>query len=153
MDEYIIKYGPRLFGLCRTLCGNGPDAEDLYQETWLRAYRFLHRYDPGRPFEPWLTKICVNIYRSLLRRLVREPALRDFASNEEKDHLLEQVPAEERQDYTELHRAIDSLPEKLRVTVILYYFEDRDVATAAKILGVPPGTVKSMSVSRGMAGS
>lgn len=46
-------------------------------------------------------------------------------------------------DYLPLYTAIDSLPEKLRVTVVLFYFEDMDIHTTAQVLGVPPGTVKS----------
>lgn len=56
------------------------------------------------------------------------------------------MPAEERKtgdDYAELHQAIDKLPEKLRIAVILFYFRDMDVVSAARILGIPAGTMKS----------
>lgn len=143
MDQYIRQYGKRLYGLCLTLCANTHDAEDLYQDTWMKALEHLDQYDPARPFLPWVTRICVNTYRSRLRRLARSPVFNGFPTSQEKDDLLSQVPAPEKPDYSPLHQAIDGLPEKLRVAVILYYFQDMDVNSAAQVLGVPPGTVKS----------
>lgn len=142
LDAYIQTYGRRLYGLCRTLCANPADADDLYQETWLRVLRFFDRYDPDREFEPWLTAICVNTYRSTLRRIAHSPLLR-FSNVEEQERVLQSIPAPERPDYTPLYDAVSSLPEKLRLTVVLYYFRDMDVASTAAILRIPEGTVKS----------
>lgn len=142
-DNYIARYGRRLYGLCRTLCANGADADDLYQATWLRALERFDRFDQSREFEPWLTAICVNLYRSGLRRAKRSPIYDGFAAAEDKQLLLEQTSAPERADYSELHAAVDALPEKLRLTVILYYFHDLNLEQAANALGVPLGTVKS----------
>lgn len=142
IDQYIRKYGKRLYGLCLTLCANPFDADDLYQDTWLQVVRNISRYDESREFEPWLTKICVNTYRNTLRRIARSPLL-NFKTNEEKDSALEAVPAPEKEDYTPVHEAVDRLPEKLRLAVILYYFEEMDIAAVAGVLGVPEGTIKS----------
>ena len=105
IDEYIQRYGRRLYGLCRSLCSSPFDADDLYQETCLRVIKHIDKYDPVREFEPWLTKICVNTYRSRLRRIARSPLL-DFSSNEEKDRLLDSLPAPEEQDYSPLYEAV-----------------------------------------------
>ena len=157
MDQYIQTYGCRLYGLCVTLCagyagrsGNNGfsqngflDAEDLYQETWLRAYKNFHQYDGSRPFEGWITAICVNVYRDSLRRKKISTLFDKFRTAEEKDAMLESVPASEKKDYTALHEAIGRLPEKLRITVILFYFHDMKESQVAESLGIPPGTVKS----------
>lgn len=90
----------------------------------------------------WLTKICVNTYRNTLRRIARSPLL-NFQTNEEKDALLQSVPAPENPDYGPLYEAVDGLPEKLRLAVILFYFEEMDIAATAQVLGIPEGTVKS----------
>lgn len=142
IDEYIRQYGKRIFGLCLSLCGNRHDAEDLYQDTWLKALKEIRRYDESRPFEPWLTQICVNTYRNELRRLSRAPFVQ-FSSNETRDQLFATLAAPEQKDHLDLYRAIDALPEKLRLTVILFYFRDMDVNQTAQTLGIPPGTVKS----------
>lgn len=142
IDRYIRQYGRRLYGLCLSLCADAFEADDLYQDTWLRVLKCWSQYDPSRAFEPWLTKICVNTYRNSLRRIAKSPLL-GFRTNEEKDALLRAVPAPEDPDYGVLHEAIGRLPEKLRVAVILFYFEDMDVAAASRAMGVPEGTVKS----------
>ena len=142
IDEYIRRYGRRLYGLCRSLCPNPFDADDLYQETWLRVVKHIGKYDPSREFEPWLTRICVNTYRSALRRLARSPLL-DFASGQDKDRLLDSIPAPEGKDYLPLYEAVGQLPDKLRQAVALFYFQGMDLAAAAQTLGIPVGTMKS----------
>ena len=104
--------------------------------------RYYDRYDPSREFEPWLTRICVNTYRSTLRRMIRSPVF-PFHTNEEKDAAMEKLAAPEKEDYAALYAAIDQLPEKLRVTVILFYFRDMDITSVSAVLGMPAGTVKS----------
>lgn len=142
IDQYIQQYGRRLYGLCRLLCADPFDADDLYQETWLRVVKHISQYDPSREFEPWVTRICVNTYRSILRRLAKSPLL-DFSNGEEKDRLLTSIPAPEKTDYTPLYEAVDKLPEKLRLAVILFYFRGEDLASTAQILNIPLGTAKS----------
>ncbi len=87
----------------------------------------------------------MNTYRNTLQRLARSPFFDRFATSEEKQALLEAAPVktEEGQDYEALHEAIDRLPEKLRVAVILFYFRDMDLISAAQALGIPTGTMKS----------
>lgn len=142
IDRYIRQYGKRLYGLCLTLCGNPFDADDLYQDTWLKAMRNISQYDASKEFEPWLTKICVNTYRNTLRRIARSPLLRVHDS-EDQDRILNEVPAPMNADYAPLYEAINRLPDKLRLAVILFYFEDMDIASTATALNIPPGTVKS----------
>ncbi len=142
IDEYIQRYGRRLYGLCRSLCINPFDADDLYQETWLRVIKHIDKYDPARKFETWLTKICVNTYRSRLRRITRSPLL-DFSSNEDKDRLLDSLPAPESKDYSPLYEAVGRLPDKLRLAVVLFYFQGMDLSSTAELLKIPEGTVKS----------
>lgn len=142
IDEYIRQYGRRLYGLCMTLCKNTFDADDLYQDTWLKVVKSIDHYDCSREFEPWLIRICVNTYRNRLRRIARSPLL-SFSDTEEKDRVLASVAAPEKRDYLPLYEAVDALPDKLRVTVILFYFRDMDLASVANILQIPAGTVKS----------
>ena len=66
-----------------------------------------------------------------------------FATTEEKEQAINSIPAPEGRDYSELYNAINQLPEKLRLTILLYYFQDMDIASVVAVLGIPPGTVKS----------
>lgn len=143
LDQYIRQYGKRLYGLCLHLCQNRADADDLYQETWLKVMKNLDRFDEVREFEPWLTKICVNTWRNVLRRMMRSPVKDQFSSAEEKELFLASIPAAEQQDYQDLYEAVKRLPDKLRMTIILYYFEGMDIRATARVLDIPEGTVKS----------
>ena len=72
-----------------------------------------------------------------------------FDSQEAKDALLENSATEEKEDFSDLHAAVQRLPEKLRLTVVLYYFRELNIGETAEILNIPPGTVKSrLSKSR-----
>ena len=75
--------------------------------------------------------------------MMKSPIFDAFSSEEEKTAVMENIAAPEAEDYSRLHEAIDRLPEKLRVTVILFYFQDMDVGQTAQALNIPPGTVKS----------
>lgn len=143
INSYISKHGKRLYGLCLTLTKNREAADDLYQETWLKVCSRFEKYNREMPFEPWLTKICVNTYRDMLRRMKKNLFTDDFSAIKEKDIALEKVSEIEKEDYSPLYLAIDRLPEKLRLTVVLFYFNGLDEKETAQTLGIPPGTVKS----------
>lgn len=141
-DAYIETHGQRLFGLCMHLCRNGWDAQDLYQETWLKAYQARQSYDSNRDFAVWLSRICVNLYRDKLRRQKLLSFL-PFSTQEETPSPLHQLVVPEPEDYSDLYTAIADLPEKYRVVIILYYFLDCDIAQTSAVLRIPAGTVKS----------
>jgi len=146
IDHYIRQYGKRLYGLCITLCANSFDADDLYQDTLLKVVKNISQYDPAQEFEPWLTKICVNTYRNALRRIMKSPIFDGFTGDDVKTAVLEsasQPEPHEPPDYSYLHEAIDRLPEKLRLTIILFYFREMDLDETAEVLNIPVGTVKS----------
>jgi RNA polymerase sigma-70 factor (ECF subfamily) len=141
-DEYIALHGKRLFGLCLKLCTNREDAEDLYQETWLKAYRSFEKYDNGKDFNNWLTSICANAYRDMLRRQKWRTFFAPFRTNEEKDLVLASIPAENTPDFSEVREAVSALPEKYRMVTVLFYFNGLDVKKTAEVLKLPEGTVK-----------
>lgn len=141
-EEMIARQGPRLYGLCRKLCGSDWEAQDLYQETWLRAWNARDRLPENAG--PWLTRICVNLYRDSLRR---KKLLRflPFAVGDDPPGPLD-ILAESQQDPDEradLRRAVDELPADQRLALILYYFCGKSVEETARALHLPPGTVKS----------
>ena len=141
-DQYINEHGSRLYGLALKLCKNREDAEDLYQETWIKAYRFIEQYDCGKEFGAWITGICVNTYRDMLRRQKWRFLYAAFQTTEEKDFVMSSVPAEESADYSDVQEAVNALPEKYRLAIILHYYNDLDVKKTAEVLKIPEGTVK-----------
>ncbi len=137
-QEWVDAYGTRLFGLCMHLCRQRDAAEELYQETWVRVLMKRDSFRDGEPFEPWLTRICVNLYRDSLRR----QRLRRFLplSGLETTAVFPQISSDER---LSLLDAVGRLPDKLRIAVILVYMQGYTESQAAGILGISVNGVKS----------
>ncbi len=143
LDKLIAQHGKRLYGLCIKLCGSQYEADDLYQETWLKIYCNLDKYNESQPFEHWLTAICINCYRDMLRRNKFTELFVKFSTNEDKDRVIQSIPAEDADaEKAELLEAVRRLPEKYCTVIILHYFGGYDVKELSVILKVPEGTVK-----------
>ena len=144
-SHYTEQYSADLTRLCMSLCGNKTEAEDLFQETWLKAMRHYGRYDKTKPFDKWLFSICVNTYKNVLNSAYRRLQY-SFSSSEESDTFFNSIPEIDntnRDDYSELHTAIRNLTKKKRTVIVLYFFKDYSISDIAEILNVPEGTVKS----------
>ena len=136
------------------MTGKAPEAEDLVQETFLRAYRFRHQFQPGTNFKAWLFKIQTNIYRSRYRKQWNAPQSLD---DTEEFYLYQHLgpdnanpsgedPAAEALDHLgveEVRKAIEDLPPAYRAAVLLTDVEGFSYKETAEILEVPVGTVMS----------
>jgi RNA polymerase sigma-70 factor (ECF subfamily) len=113
-------------------------AEDLAQETFVRAYRARNRYTPTAPPGAWLRRIGVNLAISHLRRqkLARFLPARLYVAPDRRDY-----DRAEARDVVE--RALAELSPKLRAAVVLHYYEGLTREEIAEVLGVPAGTVAS----------
>lgn len=137
-SELVDQYGGRLFGLCIHLTSDRDAAEELYQETWVRVLMQLDRYRPDRPFEPWLDRICVNLYRDMLRR---QKLRRSLPLPEDAEAQVSPYPAADQR--MDIKAAVENLPEKLRLAVILVCYQGMSEKEAAAALHISPGGVKS----------
>jgi RNA polymerase sigma-70 factor (ECF subfamily) len=121
------------------------DAEDVAQEAFTRAYRHFWRLRDRTRFRAWLVRTAwraaLDRQRANRRRNGREVAVEDTILTEARD--LSQGTERDRDRVGDLLRAIDALPGKLRVTIVLASIEGHDVRDVAALLGVPEGTVKS----------
>ena len=125
------------------LLGAGADAEDVVQDSFVRAFGKLHRFRAGAPFRPWLLRIVVNQTRNLHRGRSRRLAL-ELRAGAEPDQLVdpEQLAlAGLRRDT--LLAAVRSLPVKDQLVVTCRYFLDLGEEETARVLGWPRGSVKS----------
>lgn len=146
----VRRYQRRIFRLAFHIVRNGAEAEDVTQETFVRAYQAIDRFD-GRsePFT-WLYRIAVNLSLNSIRA---RKATRDTTSADDprvEALLLETRPshggdpanaAQQRQLALALCEGIDSLSETLRTTLLLVCVDGLGHADASKILGCPEGTV------------
>jgi RNA polymerase sigma-70 factor (ECF subfamily) len=129
-----------VFRLAYLLLGDPDDAQDIAQETFLRAYYALKRFDPDRPLRPWLLSIASNLASNRRRSVGRYfAALQRFArqSPPEEDTSLPQDDAQI------LWSAVRRLKPVFQQVIFLRYFLELNEADTAAALGVPAGTVKS----------
>jgi RNA polymerase sigma-70 factor (ECF subfamily) len=147
IEALIRRYQNYVFRLCFLVMRNEQDAEDMTQETFLRACRALPRFEirEGTSFEAWLYRIAVNCCRSRMRRKWYQvlpwpdPAPQIVAPPEaQPDRLVEQGESRD-----EIVDAIHSLGEKHRLVVILRYYAGLSNEEIAQTLRIPSGTVRS----------
>ena len=121
---------------------NPAEAEDVAQEAMLRAYRNFSRLRDRERFRAWLVRtswrLCLDRIRSAGRRERRERA----AMAQEPEAPVENVAAA-REFERQLAVALDALPEKLRIVMVLAAIEGHNTREVAKLLDIPEGTVKS----------
>jgi RNA polymerase sigma-70 factor (ECF subfamily) len=134
--------------LCRKMLGTGAGSEDAASEIFLKARRAFHTYDRGRPFRSWLLSIASNHCIDQLRRRRTETRLfddRDFRTEDLADPgpspLRQTLRAEERESVV---LAIESLPAKYRLPLVLRYFSDLDYQAMAGLLGVTRNQVGTL---------
>ncbi len=147
--ERLMKiHERRVFNTARRLLGSVEDAQDAAQEVFLRLYRFLDRFDSGRPLEPWLYRVTVNVCHDLGRRRRRaQPAIsleeleqkRPVAAADPDPGAAAQIAEEKRI----VEQAIATLAEKERAALVLRDVEGLSTAEVAEVLGSSQPTVRS----------
>ena len=149
-EQIIVRYEIRVMTLAVRLLGSRDDAPDAAQEVFLRAFKYLHRVDPGKPLEPWLFRIAVNVCRDLMRRRIqRQNTFVEGESAEPVDQSGDPCAGLERkQRRVILQRALAQLPEKERLAIVLRDIEGLSTADVAAILQSSETTVRSQ-ISRG----
>jgi RNA polymerase sigma-70 factor, ECF subfamily len=147
--DAVYRFALRLSG------GDGDEAEDLVQETFLRAYRHWHTFTPGTSARSWLFTICRNAYLRTRERKARRPETPESQLDIDTEAIAgaalfhELGEADPERDLfrslvgDEVNAAIAQLPDEFREAVILGDIEGLPYAEIAGIVGVPLGTVKS----------
>jgi RNA polymerase sigma-70 factor (ECF subfamily) len=152
-EAAAMPFVDALYNTAFRMTRNAEDAEDLVQETYLKAYKYYDKFEVGTNFKAWLFKIMKNTFINNYRKRQQAPPQSDFADIEEsfesqvidearrirdpEEELLEGVLDED------LQRAIDELPPDYRMVVLLADLEGFSYKEIADILEVPVGTVMS----------
>ena len=153
--QLVEVYQDKIYGYVSRMLGDPDEAEDVAQETFVRAYRSLPHFRGAASFHTWLYRIASNLAIDIARRNRRQStgdfSLDEPLESEEGDY--EREIADEsgspeqltqRREMQELVRqAVAELPEKLRAVVVLYELQGESYEDIAEILGCPLGTVKS----------
>jgi RNA polymerase sigma-70 factor, ECF subfamily len=144
-EQLVQAHQQGIFRLAYLMLGDADDAEDVAQETFLRAYHALDRFDASRPLRPWLAQIAANLCRNWRRSLGRYwSALQGLLRSEESRHGAVQQ-AEQNLESEALWKAVRRLRMEDQQVIYLRYFLDYSEAETASALGVALGTVKSRS--------
>jgi RNA polymerase sigma-70 factor, ECF subfamily len=151
-----VSYLEPLYATALRLTRNQADAEDLVQDTFVKAFRFSEQFTPGTNLKAWLYTILHNTWRNRLRDAARAPLDVDSDRIEAMANVPEGLVARETPEQILLRRsidadlqaALDALPEAFRQAVWLRDVEDFTYAEIAQMLDIPIGTVMSR-ISRG----
>jgi RNA polymerase sigma-70 factor (ECF subfamily) len=152
-NQVVTRHYRGIYRLTLRMVGNPADAEDLTQETFVKAYAALSQFDTSQKFTTWLYAIASHLCIDQARKR-RVPTV---AWEEEDDEgavisLVERLPDEspqpdeilERAELSaQVQRAVSSLPPKYRAVVVLRHIEDMSIEEIAKTLNLPQGTVKT----------
>jgi len=147
-ESLVREYQQVVYAFCRRLTGAHQSADDLAQETFIKAYFALSRFDPKWPFFPWLRKIALNTSLNYLKTRKRERPLESGprevrgidppAVEDQPQVRFEKAEFEER-----FLRAVDSLPDEQRRVFVLRFYENLSYDEISKTLDLPSGTVMS----------
>jgi len=139
-EQIMLATERRVASLAWHILGDAEEVKEALQETFLRVFRHLGRYDERRDFFGWLYRIAVNVCRDLDSRRRRRHFFLPI------EHAAEaHVPEEDfvkKDDVARLMRAIDNLPQKERFAIILRDIEELPTEEVAAILGSSPSTVR-----------
>jgi RNA polymerase sigma-70 factor (ECF subfamily) len=153
-QELVGRYHDRLLNFIYRTIGDRDRSEDLVQETFVRVYRHLHRFDPTKKFSTWIYTIASNLAKNELRNRSRNPMVlfQAIKKNWDADHRPLQwedrsyAPDDlfrKRHLRAQVEKAVEELPEHHRVVFVLREMEGKTYDEISEITGVTLGTVKS----------
>lgn len=134
------------------MLGNHEDTRDATQEVFLRAFKYLKRFDTTQDFQGWLYRITINVCHDIRRKRIRQNGYAPISSEtKQKSDTLDQrassddveASALNRQRRAIIARALETLPEKERAAIVLHDLEGLSTEEVAHALGSSPATVRS----------
>lgn len=146
-ESLVREYQQTVYAFCRRLTGAHQSADDLAQETFIKAYFALSRFDPRWPLYPWLRKIALNTGLNYLKTRDRERPLREEVlpsrGGPRPAPSQPQVGLERAEFEARFERAVASLPEEQKSVFVLRFYEELSYEEISRVLDVPHGTVMS----------
>lgn len=154
LDLLLREHLDGMYSIALRMTRNPLDAEDLVQDTALRAYRFFHRFEYGTNFKAWVYRILTNNYINRYRKKQKQPTHVEmdkisFKLNDNGSSYWDQLDnIDNGYDYHEMfddqiNQAIDTLPDEYRIVVLLSDVEGFSYKEIAEIIDHPMGTVMS----------
>lgn len=132
--ELINENKLNIYRVARGILSNEHDIEDAIQNTVIKAYEKINTLKKNEFFRTWLVRILINECNEIIRKNKRIVSINESNHEEKYNDYYENI---------DLTNAINSLSEELRVTTVLFYFEDMSIKDIASVLNIPNGTVRS----------
>jgi RNA polymerase sigma-70 factor, ECF subfamily len=153
-ERDVVPLLPGLYGAALRMTRNKADAEDLVQETYLRAYRGFAGFEEGTNLKAWLYRILTNSFINTYRKKQREPQIVEGPDDIDDWYLYDRLGGRNVEESAEnevldaipdadVKAALESLPENFRLAVLLADVEGFSYKEIAEIMDVPIGTVMS----------
>jgi RNA polymerase sigma-70 factor (ECF subfamily) len=148
----IKKYKQNIYNLSYKLTYSKTNADDLFQDTWLKIISKINTFNPNYNFKNWAYTICLNQYRDKYnKKKLKNINEKNFTSSEIKNHYINNATSNykiedqiiENEKKLEIENYINKLNDKYRIVIILYYFDDLKYKTISEVLNLPIGTIKS----------
>ena len=140
-EELMRAYSGFVYSLAFRMLGKRADAEDVFQETFLRAWSHLNSFRSGGNFTHWIKRIATNLCIDRLKARQREHAY-ERTQVEEIESWQEEEQYAEQGENEIVSQLLTQLPATHRAAVVLFYLEDRSVEEVARTLKQKPGTIK-----------
>ena len=151
LEMCIDEYGKDIYSFCKHLTNNPQEADDLYQDTFLKAVEIKEKIEYSRNPKSYFLSIALRIWKNKKRKFAWRKRIADVRRiADERDvelgesaepSLEEKITIKEKHESIRL--AVKRLPEKLKIVVLLFYMEDLSTAQIAEAVGIPLGTVLS----------
>ena len=142
-EALVRAHQEAVFRLAYLIIGDPDEAEDVAQETFLRAWKHLRGFDTTRPLRPWLLSIASNLSSNRRRSAGRYFAALTRAFRAEPAPATVEEKSSDQAEANELWKAVQKLSMQDQQIVYLRYFLDLSIAEAAEVLQVAEGTIKS----------
>lgn len=145
-QRQALEHLDALYNFARYLSRDATQAEDLVQETYLRAFRFAHRFEPGTHLRAWLFQILRNTFLTFYRVREREAPVAEDGVPDWGEPMFHQAPSHDSRAVetgTDLQRALGQISEEFRTVLLLAEVEGLPLEDVARVMGCPVGTVKS----------
>src|SRR5216117_4539013 len=145
-QRLALSHLDALYNFAVYLTRSPAQAEDLVQETYLRAFRFSHRFQPGTHLRAWLFQILRNTFLTFYRLRERETAIAEDGVPDWDVPMFHDAPEESSgavEAHTDLERALRRLPEEFRTVLLLAEVEGMPLEEVAHVMECPGGTVKA----------
>jgi RNA polymerase sigma-70 factor (ECF subfamily) len=142
-ERLIDRYERKVYRLCCSLLRDPDQAQDAAQESLVRVWKALGKYDQRASLSTWIYTITRNRCLTAIERRRDLDSLSDPAIEHEAEAAQAVGPPAEQDHLAVLRELIDALPERFRRVLTLFYYEERSVIEVAQMLGLPEGTVKT----------